>query len=236
MALVDYLISGLQERFFNRSEPDETRSARQAELIDWFHKAETTYRRCLVVYPTDQQLQTLLKEACNYVVFIPWSTGTMSVFEHDLYAKELSPGEWNARWWELAAKYQGIDPPAPRGEEFCDAATKTHINDDPAQYYAPDQTFKPGDVMSIEPGIYVDPEWMKKLPDTPKNRAMLAKIGPAIEKYRWIGVRIEDNYALTERGLEWLSSGVPREIAQIEALMARPDVELPGGGVCRARI
>ncbi|MBI3765632.1 MAG: M2 family metallopeptidase, partial [Ignavibacteriales bacterium] len=30
---------------------------------------------------------------------------------------------------------QGIAPPDPRGEEFCDPATKTHINDDPAQYY-----------------------------------------------------------------------------------------------------
>jgi Xaa-Pro aminopeptidase len=105
---------------------------------------------------------------------------------------------------------------------------------DPAQYYS-GGVFKPGDVMSIEPGIYVDPEFMKKLPDTPRNRAMLAKIGPAIEKYKWIGVRIEDNYALTERGLEWMSAGAPREIAEIEALMARPDIELPGGGNCRTR-
>jgi Xaa-Pro aminopeptidase len=107
---------------------------------------------------------------------------------------------------------------------------------DPAQYYARDQTFRTGDVTSIEPGIYVDPEFFKKLPDTPKNRMMLAKIGPAVEKYKWIGVRIEDNYAITSRGLEWLSSGVPREIAEIEALMAKPDIELPGGGSCRARI
>ena len=107
---------------------------------------------------------------------------------------------------------------------------------DPAQYYAPDQTFKPGDVMSIEPGIYVDPEFLKKLPDTPRNRAMLAKIGPAVEKYKWIGVRIEDNYALTSRGLEWMSSGVPREIHEIEALMAKPEIELPGGGSCRTRL
>ena len=36
---------------------------------------------------------------------------------------------------ELVRQYQGIVPPSPRGEEFTDAATKTHINDDPAQYY-----------------------------------------------------------------------------------------------------
>jgi peptidyl-dipeptidase A len=80
-------------------------------------------------------MQLLLKEALNYVVFIPWSTGTMFFFEKELYHDELAPERWNARWWELAGRYQGIAPPTPRGEEFCDAATKTHINDDPAGYY-----------------------------------------------------------------------------------------------------
>jgi peptidyl-dipeptidase A len=80
-------------------------------------------------------IQVLLKEALNYAVFIPWSAGVMSGFEKELYADELPAERWNARWWELVARYQGIAPPEPRGETFCDAATKTHINDDPAQYY-----------------------------------------------------------------------------------------------------
>ncbi|MSR62216.1 MAG: peptidase [Planctomycetes bacterium] len=80
-------------------------------------------------------MQVLLKEALNYAVFIPWSAGTMFGFEKELYADELPSSKWNQRWWELAARYQGIAPPTPRGEEFCDAATKTHINDDPAGYY-----------------------------------------------------------------------------------------------------
>lgn len=80
-------------------------------------------------------IQILLQSALNYAVFIPWSAGTMFAFEKELYADELPPERWNARWWELAARYQGIAPPAPRGEEYCDAATKTHINDDPAGYY-----------------------------------------------------------------------------------------------------
>jgi peptidyl-dipeptidase A len=81
------------------------------------------------------EMKTLLKEALNYVVFIPFSTGTMSMFEHDLYSTNLPADQFNKRWWELAAQYQGIAPPTARGEEYCDAATKTHINDDPAQYY-----------------------------------------------------------------------------------------------------
>lgn len=80
-------------------------------------------------------IKTLFKEALNYVVFIPFSAGTMSRFEHQLYAEELPADQWNQRWWELVGRYQGIAPPEARGEDYCDAATKTHINDDAAQYY-----------------------------------------------------------------------------------------------------
>jgi peptidyl-dipeptidase A len=80
-------------------------------------------------------IQTLLREAMSNVVFIPWSAGVMTEFERDLYASPLSADEYNARWWELKRQYQGIVPPSERGEEFCDAASKTHINGDPAGYY-----------------------------------------------------------------------------------------------------
>jgi len=81
------------------------------------------------------ETQALLKEALNTVVFIFFSSGTMSNFEKAMYVDSLSPDQWNAKWWELTKKYQGIVPPSVRGEDYCDAATKTHINDDPAQYY-----------------------------------------------------------------------------------------------------
>jgi peptidyl-dipeptidase A len=81
------------------------------------------------------QTQSLLKEALNYIVFLPWSAGVMTEFEYSLYGENLPKDQFNAKWWELVAKYQGIVPPSPRGEEFCDAPTKTHIIDDAAQYY-----------------------------------------------------------------------------------------------------
>jgi peptidyl-dipeptidase A len=81
------------------------------------------------------QTQNLLKEAMSYIVMVPWSAGTMTEFEYELYANKLPKNQYNQKWWELVKKYQGIVPPSPRGEEYCDAATKTHINDDPAQYY-----------------------------------------------------------------------------------------------------
>ena len=81
------------------------------------------------------QTQVLLKEALNYFAYMPFATGTMSRFEYDLYENNLPKDQYNKRWWELALKYQGIVPPSARGEEYCDACTKTHINDDAAQYY-----------------------------------------------------------------------------------------------------
>ncbi|MFN7934783.1 MAG: M2 family metallopeptidase [Bryobacteraceae bacterium] len=97
------------------------------------------YLRGVGLLPESRKLdptQMLLAEALdNAVVFLPFSAGTMTHFEHDLYEKKLPVSEFNKRWWELAAKYQGIEPPGPRGEEFCDACTKTHIIDDAAQYY-----------------------------------------------------------------------------------------------------
>lgn len=82
----------------------------------------------------DQAMQAMLKDALNLVVFMSFSAGTMTHFEHDLY-NGLPKDEYNQRWWAHAAKYQGVAPASARGEEYCDAATKTHINDDAAQYY-----------------------------------------------------------------------------------------------------
>jgi len=79
--------------------------------------------------------QALLNDALNYIPFIPWSAGVMTEFEYELYSKNLPEDQFNKMWWELVKKYQGIISPTPRGEEYCDAATKTHINDDAAQYY-----------------------------------------------------------------------------------------------------
>jgi peptidyl-dipeptidase A len=77
----------------------------------------------------------LLQSAMESIVFLPWSAGTMSHFERDLYEDELPSAEWQKRWWDYVAKYQGVAPPAARPDDLCDACTKTHINDDAAQYY-----------------------------------------------------------------------------------------------------
>lgn len=92
-------------------------------------------RGLLLAYIKVDSIKMMLKEALDFVVLIPWSAGVMTEFEYHLYSKNLPADEFNKKWWELVKKYQGIVPPSERGEEYCDAATKTHINDDAAQYY-----------------------------------------------------------------------------------------------------
>jgi peptidyl-dipeptidase A len=81
------------------------------------------------------QTQQLLKEALQYVPFIPFASGVMSEWENAFYAENLPADQLNAKWWALCKQYQGMVPPTARDENYLDPATKTHINDDPAQYY-----------------------------------------------------------------------------------------------------
>ena len=82
-----------------------------------------------------------------------------------------------------------------------------------------------GSAYSIEPGIYVRQELLEIIPKT-GNEALLAKIAPAVRKYANTGVRIEDNYVVTEAGVKWVSC-VAREADEVEALMREP-VKGPG--------
>lgn len=64
-----------------------------------------------------------------------------------------------------------------------------------------DRLFQPGVVITIEPGVYI-----------PVN-------SNAPERFRGIGIRIEDEVLITDSGHEILTASVPREIKQIEFLL-----------------
>ncbi|MGB0732653.1 MAG: Xaa-Pro aminopeptidase [Pontibacterium sp.] len=65
------------------------------------------------------------------------------------------------------------------------------------------RALEPGMVMTVEPGIYISPQNDK-----------------VDEKWRGIGVRIEDDVLVTESGCEILTASVPKKVSDIEALMA----------------
>jgi Xaa-Pro aminopeptidase len=63
------------------------------------------------------------------------------------------------------------------------------------------RTLEPGMVLTVEPGLYVAPD------------------AEAPERFRGIGIRIEDDVAVTADGHEVLSADVPKDPNEIEALM-----------------
>ncbi|PCC11973.1 Xaa-Pro aminopeptidase [Pseudoalteromonas sp. JB197] len=64
-----------------------------------------------------------------------------------------------------------------------------------------ERAFEPGMVLTIEPGLYISED------------------SNAPQKYRGIGIRIEDNLLVTPSGYENLTLSAPKTISDIEALM-----------------
>lgn len=87
------------------------------------------------VIEADVEIRPMLREALRFVSFMPWSAGVMTRYESELYAGDIDDRTLNARWWELKKRYQGIVPPSERDETHADAASKTHITNDAAEYY-----------------------------------------------------------------------------------------------------
>ena len=56
---------------------------------------------------------------------------------------------------------------------------------------------EPGMAFVIEPGIYIREAALDNLPKTAANAAFIEKIRPAVQRYKDIGVRIEDSFLLT---------------------------------------
>ena len=67
------------------------------------------------------------------------------------------------------------------------------------------QPLQPGQVLTVEPGIYISPE-IKPVEGQPE----------VDERWRGIGIRIEDDVLVTPEGYEVLTAGVPKSVEAME--------------------
>jgi len=68
------------------------------------------------------------------------------------------------------------------------------------------QELQPGQVLTVEPGIYISPE-IKPVEGQPE----------VDQRWRGIGVRIEDDVLVTSQGYDVLTAGVPKSVEEMES-------------------
>lgn len=82
----------------------------------------------------------------------------------------------------------------------------------------------PGVTFTNEPGIYVRPDALDQMPFGWKQEdweKFKTAVRPAFEKYKGMGVRIEDDMLVTADGVRWLSEALPRKMSDIEDFIAK---------------
>jgi len=83
-----------------------------------------------------------------------------------------------------------------------------------------DVLLQPGMVFTVEPGLYFRSDTFEALRQRITDNEKMQAISLRIPQYLNIGIRIEDDILVTEDGCRNLTEAVPREIDDIEAIMA----------------
>ncbi len=67
-----------------------------------------------------------MKMALEKVAFLPFGL-LIDRWRWDVFSGKTPAAQYNASWWALRARYQGVAPPAPRSESDFDPGAKFHV-------------------------------------------------------------------------------------------------------------
>jgi peptidyl-dipeptidase A len=73
-----------------------------------------------------KDLGLLMQLALDKVAFLPFGL-MVDQWRWKVFSGEVPPGRYNAAWWELREKYQGVKAPLPRSEADFDPGAKYHV-------------------------------------------------------------------------------------------------------------
>jgi peptidyl-dipeptidase A len=75
---------------------------------------------------TSKDIGLLLKKALEKIAFLPFGL-MIDQWRWKVFSGEVTPANYNAAWWELRKKYQGVAAPVERSEKDFDPAAKYHV-------------------------------------------------------------------------------------------------------------
>ncbi len=71
-------------------------------------------------------INQLMRLALDKIAFLPFGL-LVDRWRWDVYSGATQPDHYNAHWWELRKKYQGLAPPEPRSDSDFDPGAKFHV-------------------------------------------------------------------------------------------------------------
>jgi peptidyl-dipeptidase A len=80
--------------------------------------------------PASDDTGLLLRQALDKIAFLPFGL-LIDQWRWRVFSGDITPERYNASWWDLRRRYQGVDAPVPRSEQDFDPGAKYHV---PANY------------------------------------------------------------------------------------------------------
>lgn len=126
--------------------------------------------------------------------------------------------DWQSRLWYFpyTCHWLGLDVHDVQGD--------VEMNEDGV-------ILQPGMVTTIEPGLYINPENLINLEQILRMsrvqisdveiKEFIEKVQPVVQKYEYIGIRIEDDILITDNGYKNLSERAPKTVKDIENIMSK---------------
>lgn len=90
-------------------------------------KKELRYLSCISLL--DTEINALMKLALDSIAFLPFGY-QMNRWRWGVFQGKITPSRYNAEWWKLTNRYQGIESPIKLRENDFDPGLKYLIADD----------------------------------------------------------------------------------------------------------
>jgi peptidyl-dipeptidase A len=84
--------------------------------------------RLITQEPRDEKglIDVQLKQALERIAFLPFGL-LIDRWRWDVFSGKIPPDRYNAVWWDLRRRYQGVAPPVERSEADFDPGAKYHV-------------------------------------------------------------------------------------------------------------